>query len=583
MSDHQLQMPSTTLDVIRNHIKRSEGKPAHPYLDIKGNVTIGVGFKVNDEDAFAKLDLIVEQNGKAVRAATDAEKRQAYRETKAQPKNLLADRYKDETNVRMPKEAMDAKLDQEIATKIDGIRRDVGDEAWNKLSDRQKAAVTDIAYANGSIKKFPKLQEAVKAGDISKMADESLFFTDREEGRRDEERLRRNYEALSGLPPEDSNRAFDAALNKADEEWAKKRADETAKEKPSFDDIEPPRKPEPPEKNDGGNDEPAADDSSEDPGSDTKKTEAAEDREAAKLSTPEARAFIAEVEKDDGIDDILVKPVGRWTAGEAERVMKARIALPAGDPRRDELFCAERDFFEHAYGTGPVERDATGRMIEPKPKRVPPERPMAAVDADGRPLRDGLRRVARRVVVASDGRSLSRPIRHLQDGLNLLSSAIKPESRASGAYPRRALKTDGVFGSKTRSDLKRAVARLGAAKVDEGIALGRFRDFARQARQNRGGNLAQETEAAIGHLFRNPKADPEDRPGNRRGGRIEAVTLQETINDLGPAELKGQDFRPLKLDGRIGPKTLDAFDLINKTAGPDKLTKRFGRFLGFLD
>ncbi len=606
MTNHPLQTSPTTLDAIREHVIDSEKRVSHPYLDIKGNVTIGVGFKVNNEDQFTNLNLVIEKDGKSV-AATDAEKRQAYREMKTQPKDKLADFYEDKSNVRLPKPAMDSKLDQEIVSRIDGIRRDVGDKAWNTLTDRQKAAVADIAYANGSLDKYDELKKAIKAGDDRAMADESLFFTDREEGRRDKQRLQRNYEALSGLPPEEFERAFEAALKKADEEWAKKRADEKAKEKPALDGVEPLRKPEPPgrggdaasdpddttnpneaDSGDSGDDD-AGTAGTDAGGAQSERPEAATERaddeqaEAAKVETPEAKAFLAEVEKDDGIDDILVKPVGRWTAGEAERVMKARIALPASDPRRDELFRAEQRFFEHAYGTGPVARDATGRMIEPKLKTVLPERPVAAVDADGRPLQDGLRRVARRVAAASDGRSMTGPVRQLQDGLNLLSGAMTPETQASGAYPRRALKTDGVFGPKTRGNLKSTIARLGASKVEEGLALGRFRDFAREARRTGRGNLAGETGAAFGHLFRDPKADPEDRRVDGRAGRIEAATLQETINDLGPAVLGGNAFPRLKLDGRIGPKTRDAFDLINKTAGPDKLTRRFGRFLGFLD
>jgi len=47
----------TTLDRIKDHLKRSEGEPEYPYLDIKGNVTIGVGFMTKNEDDFAKLGL----------------------------------------------------------------------------------------------------------------------------------------------------------------------------------------------------------------------------------------------------------------------------------------------------------------------------------------------------------------------------------------------------------------------------------------------------------------------------------------------------------------------------------------------
>jgi len=41
-------------------------------------------------------------------------------------------------------------------------------------------------------------------------------------------------------------------------------------------------------------------------------------------------------------------------------------------------------------------------------------------------------------------------------------------------------------------------------------------------------------------------------------------------------------YAPLKIDGDIGPKTTGAFRRFNRHAGPDALSRRFGRMLGFI-
>ena len=63
-------------------------------------------------------------------------------------------------------------------------------------------------------------------------------------------------------------------------------------------------------------------------------------------------------------------------------------------------------------------------------------------------------------------------------------------------------------------------------------------------------------------------------------GRIEAVTLQETLNDLGKTQFGQDRFKPLKLDGDIGQKTTDVFSQIAGALGPAHVTHPFGQFLG---
>jgi GH24 family phage-related lysozyme (muramidase) len=109
-------MSDTTLNKIKAHLKQSEGEPEHPYLDIKGSVTIGVGFKTDTADEFANLDLQVFKGGKWVTANGD-EKRQAFQKMQEAKENRNgnfspnADFYIGKTNIRMAESDQDAELD----------------------------------------------------------------------------------------------------------------------------------------------------------------------------------------------------------------------------------------------------------------------------------------------------------------------------------------------------------------------------------------------------------------------------------------------------------------------------------------
>ena len=164
-------------------------------------------------------------------------------------------------------------------------------------------------------------------------------------------------------------------------------------------------------------------------------------------------------------------------------------------------------------------------------------------------------------------------IKRLQGGLNILGEAKAPKD---GAAILPKLKEDGVFGPKSRSGLKHAVASLGTPKVEEGLALGRFNSFVRDGRKVGFGRLKEVTAGSFGPLFRNP-AKTTRRPSEC----LEAVTLQETLNDLGTGHFGRGRFRPLEMDGDIGPKTADAFGRLAGALGPERITKRFGEFLGF--
>ncbi|MGB0684240.1 MAG: hypothetical protein ACPGOV_16165, partial [Magnetovibrionaceae bacterium] len=75
---------------------------------------------------------------------------------------------------------------------------------------------------------------------------------------------------------------------------------------------------------------------------------------------------------DDGQSDVLYKRTEDITEDEIEGVMKSDTYWESNDP--DYLAAKEKvnAFYDLNYGTDPVERDATGRMIDSGPKRKIP-------------------------------------------------------------------------------------------------------------------------------------------------------------------------------------------------------------------
>ena len=277
------------------------------------------------------------------------------------------------------------------------------------------------------------------------------------------------------------------------------------------------------------------------------------------------------------VDDILLKKPEDWTEGEVREVMKERLRLPMNNPERPSLWNSEKKWFKHFYGDGNAKADEFGKIADPKPIRRMIDKPLDARTADGRPLSKEISRFSKHLSGAAGDVPAPELVKSLQSGLNTLGMSKRWNSKnAPGlAGGGRMLKEDGVFGPKTRGGLKTAMARLGRPKLEEGAALGRFGTFAASNRPRSFRDLRDTTERSFGPLFRNP--------GKPVGveSKLEATSLQETLNDLGPKHL-GQGFTPLKLDGDIGPRTFDAFSRINKAAGPRSLTERFGSFLGFL-
>jgi hypothetical protein len=298
-------------------------------------------------------------------------------------------------------------------------------------------------------------------------------------------------------------------------------------------------------------------------------------------NTPGAKAFMAEVMKDDDpIDSILQKRPETWTSDEAKQVMYTRSGLPDGDPRVAEIMKLEDAHYKQAYGDGPVKVDDTGKPVDVEPAPAIPSKPVAARDADGTPMKESVARAAKKMVqlaakdaekdgpgVAVDKGAHAPVVKQLQGGLNMMSKFAKTPV-AGGAESR--LKLDGVMGPKTRHRMRDTLSKDGFGRFEEALSLGQFRDFAERSRAGGSGKtLGKEIEGSFANLFRAPK---------QGGPKIESSVFQESLNEIGSAQ---PNYTPLKVDGNIGPKTRDTFDLFNKTFGPDKLAGGLGKMFGF--
>jgi GH24 family phage-related lysozyme (muramidase) len=536
-------MENTTLNTIRQHIIDNEQQPTNPYLDIKGNVTIGTGFKIDREDAFAALPLVNEDTGKP---STEAEKRQAWnimqreseRAIKAKDLNKTAEFFEKFTNVRMPKAEQDKRLDREIAERVDKIKndKDVGAEAWEKLTDGQKAVAVDIHYANGSLDDFPSYKKAMKTGDAEAMARESTFFTDSKKGLRDLGRLANNRAAVTGEDLGVAQKNLEQQFNK-----------QKAKPSENSETIEG-QTGEGHVKGGQGDDD----------------------------LSPERKKLVEDLTKQDNpLEEILDKDPADLTEGELREIMVARRKAKT-DADREKLFDIEKAFFEDKFGTGDAEFDFTGKMIDAPPIKPTNKTPVPAQGRDGKPVAETLKRLAQAVTQGTRGDGPVEVVKALQNGLNLLNRArteklAKKQGKASPLFSE--LKDDGDPGPKTRAAFKRATANLGPAKIKEGMALGRFK---RLAEKPAFGDLRQQTEGAFGNLFRRPSATAKPRIIE------EGFGLQATINDLGRDTL-GNGFKAIKEDGDIGPKTEAAFGQVLPAAGNDNFTSKLGENLGFFD
>ncbi|CAA7626541.1 hypothetical protein MTBUT4_80091 [Magnetospirillum sp. UT-4] len=275
----------------------------------------------------------------------------------------------------------------------------------------------------------------------------------------------------------------------------------------------------------------------------------------------------------------LLKPVEKLTQAEMMDMINHAQGdyrgHRAGDPLKYHTYEKVQDWHVAMYGDGPQQHDG-GKPVEPKPIRPIPEQPSPHTTPDGGDLWLATARIGQQVAEAAGTDGYSNAVKGLQRGLNILNQAnpLPARSPAYGPYTKLGPVTeDGQYGPQTDFALKYATARQGPAKVQDGLALGRFNTFARNAQTSGNADgLEAATHGAFGPLFRS---------GVDTGSpKVEGGVLQETLNVLGPRH--HDDWEALKVDNWVGPKTTAAFGRVLQNEDADRLTTAFGRGLGLL-
>ncbi|MBF0169461.1 MAG: hypothetical protein HQL45_17795, partial [Alphaproteobacteria bacterium] len=195
-------LPDSAKTAIRDRIGKNEGVIPHPYLDSKGLITIGVGFNVDSKADFLKLNLRKNgENGQEGPLMTAAEKSDAYdamvkKRTEENGNHKAAEDYKKVTKAYLGDTDVNTRLDQEIASRVPNIRKKIGAEPWDKLTDGQKATIAAVHFNIGNLDGSPKLVEAAKKGDAAAIARESHTIANKVKNAKGEViRHERNWEA----------------------------------------------------------------------------------------------------------------------------------------------------------------------------------------------------------------------------------------------------------------------------------------------------------------------------------------------------------------------------------------------------
>ena len=126
-------MDKTTMQRMREHIKKNEDVIEKPYRDNKGLLTAGAGFKVDTEDAFAALPFQVKDAKTGQwRDAKDNEKRDEFKRLQ----NLSRDELNTNPQADPKKRRGDQKVEAEITTRTGKLKkrgRELGSsERWSE-------------------------------------------------------------------------------------------------------------------------------------------------------------------------------------------------------------------------------------------------------------------------------------------------------------------------------------------------------------------------------------------------------------------------------------------------------------------
>lgn len=153
-------MRTSVAKIIPAFQEHFEGRIPHPYLDIEGLVTVGIGCKIDPvEDA---LSVPFNTNN---HLATQEEIRDSWSETKAMKPGMIAGYYAT-SQLRLSDEDIDALCIQHLAGEESALRGHFA--GWDESPANAQLGALSMAYAMGTgelIEGFPKFCSAFEACD----------------------------------------------------------------------------------------------------------------------------------------------------------------------------------------------------------------------------------------------------------------------------------------------------------------------------------------------------------------------------------------------------------------------------------
>lgn len=144
-------------------IKQHEFIKDYPYKDTKGNITVGLGSNIHDEQKFNTVKW-QDQYGRPI---SKEDVNRHYQKLKSMlGSNLVADAYKDKTPLRISESETRRLYDEHLNNDLSYLREKFKD--FDKFPTQLQNVLTDIKYNTGNVEedKWPTLHKAISERSI---------------------------------------------------------------------------------------------------------------------------------------------------------------------------------------------------------------------------------------------------------------------------------------------------------------------------------------------------------------------------------------------------------------------------------
>lgn len=172
-----------TKSLLRNKLEEYEDRINHLYIDINGNVTVGIGHLIINKNAMSGVTLYKVQNDKLTGPATLQEKMTEFENIKKLPygQNYTAGYYKQHTSLIMKDSDIDFLKNNHIDTFYQELKTTYKKENgflanFDDFEPNLQLALFDMVFNLGTPtlkNNFPKFNTALKSDDYTTAANES--------------------------------------------------------------------------------------------------------------------------------------------------------------------------------------------------------------------------------------------------------------------------------------------------------------------------------------------------------------------------------------------------------------------------